>query len=307
MTGADITLTFLGTGSAVPPLNRQQACMALRHGFGLIIFDCGEGAQYALRKNQISTTKELIVCITHLHSDHFLGLPGLLASFELLNREDGITILGPKHVAQLVQNLMIANFVKTTYQISVVELEPGELFSGHGFTIQAIKAIHEANALSYIFRENSRPGKMNIDKIKEFGIPDGPLIGELQRGNEIEVAGKKILPDMVMGPERSGRSICYTGDTAPNQILIERLKVGCDVLVHEATYPSDAIELASERNHSTVKQAIEVAKAGEVGHLILTHISPRIMNFKEEIKENQDDSLTFQFAKDGLKFVLPFK
>ncbi|MFV2014321.1 MAG: MBL fold metallo-hydrolase, partial [Candidatus Heimdallarchaeota archaeon] len=169
MSGSELIVTFLGTGSAIPPDNRQQVSCALRHSGGLVIFDCGEGTQYSIRKYRISTRKEIVICVSHLHSDHFLGLPGLLASFQLLNRQDPINIIGPIGTSTLVKNLMISNFIKVEYDIQIYELNDSDQFHGHGYVIDAVSARHEANALSFIWREDTRPGKVNISKINKLG------------------------------------------------------------------------------------------------------------------------------------------
>ena len=115
MTGSDIEITFLGTGSTIPPIGRQQVSFALRQAVGLILFDCGEGTQYSLRKFKISTRREFIICISHLHSDHFLGLPGLLSSMQLLDREEEIIIIGPTGIMTTVENLLKTYYIGLNY------------------------------------------------------------------------------------------------------------------------------------------------------------------------------------------------
>lgn len=305
MTGAEVTITFLGTGSAIPPNSRQQSSFCVRHPNGLVIFDCGEGTQYALRKLSISTRKELVIWISHLHSDHFLGLPGLLASFALLDRKEEIVIVGPIGLHRTVENLIIANYIKTPYDIKVVELEPGDVFDGSGYTMHSISANHDANALSVLWLEDTIPGKVDIETAKSMGISPGPQIGKLQSGESIVMQDKTILPDMIIGEERPGRSIMYSGDTASNMALAE-LRKKPDILVHEATYPSDMIELASERQHSTFKQAAQIAKIINPGKLVLTHISPRVLNLEEELKEVKQIFEKSIIAKQGLELKLPY-
>ena len=304
MSGSNITLTFLGTGSAIPPENRQQVSCALRHADGLVIFDCGEGTQYSLRKFRISTRKEIVISLSHLHSDHFLGLPGLLASFQLLNREETIHIVGPIGTSLLVENLMIANFIKVEYNIQIHELNDSDQFRGQGYIIKAISAKHDARALSFIWQEDERPGKVDMIKIKKLGIPNGPLIGDLQNGKKIEWKNQLIEPDTVVGAPRRGRIIAYSGDTSPNTLFGNKLNP-CDLLIHEATYPDGMEELAEERGHSTVSQAINIAKNSEVSQVVLTHFSPRITNWDEEIEKAISQYNRVLFAYEGLKVNIP--
>ncbi len=298
-------LTFLGTGSAIPPNNRYQVSCTLRHTGGLIFFDCGEGTQYSLRKSRISTRKEIVICLSHLHSDHFLGLPGLLASFQLLNREDEIHIIGPLGTSILVNNLMIANFIKVEYEIIIHELNSNEKYEGQGYSISCINAIHEAGALSYIWKENDRPGKVDIEKLSDLGIPSGPLIGALQNGENITWENKIIKPDDYIGKTRRGRIIAYSGDTAPNK-KFENLIIPCDILIHEATYPDGMEDLAIERNHTTITQAAQLAKRTKVGLLVLTHFSPRILDWEEEYKKASKIFSSIKFAEEGLIIKIPY-
>jgi len=305
MTGAEITLTFLGTGSAVPGNDRQQSSFVLRHQNGLVMFDCGEGTQYALRKYGISTRKEMVIWISHLHSDHFLGLPGLLSSFELLGRQEPITIVGPQGLAQTVQNLVIANYVRCTFELKVVELEPKQIFEGNGYTLHTIKARHQANALSVEWRENSFPGKVDIKKLESLDLEPGPYIGKLQDGETVEIEGQTVTPDMIIGPIRRGRSVVYSGDTAFNEDLAKSFQ-HIDVLVHEGTYPSDREELAAERQHTTIRQAARIAELMKPSILLITHISPRIRDFDQQIRQNREIFEPMQFTYQGFEYKIDY-
>lgn len=305
ISGSDITLTFLGTGSAIPPEGRYQVSCTLRHSNGLVLFDCGEGTQYLLRKYHISTKKEIVICLSHLHSDHFLGLPGLLSSFQLLNRENAIHIIGPENTSVLVSNLMITNFVKVDYEVIVHELNPNQSYEGKGFSISCVKALHEAGALSYIWKEESRPGKVDIEKLNVMGIPIGPLIGSLQNGESIIWEDQIIKPEDYIGERRRGRIVGYSGDTAPNTML-EKAINPCDVLIHEATYPDGMEELAFERSHTTVTQAVDLAKRVNVGLLVLTHFSPRILDWIEAYNKATEIFENVKFAEEGLVVKIPY-
>lgn len=306
MLGSEIVITFLGTGSAIPPLGRYHTSLAMEHPHGTIIFDCGEGAQYSFREYKISSRKEFIIAISHLHADHLLGVPGLISSFQLLGRNDKITILGPKGLNRILNMMFAATFVRPDFELDIIELNPNDTFIGRNYRIIAKKAIHEGRALSYIWIENSRPGKVDTNKLKELGIPKGPLIGELQRGKNIEINGKVITSDMVLGKSRRGRVIVYTGDTSPNPTLMNELPDIVDLLVHEGTYPSDMNEEAEERGHSTWQQAAELASTTGTKMLILTHLSPRFtkeVSTKEEklVKEIFPDTI---IAYNGLRYVI---
>ncbi|MHA2169608.1 MAG: ribonuclease Z [Candidatus Kariarchaeaceae archaeon] len=306
MSGTDIVISFLGTGATIPPDGRTQVSFALRHTHGLVLFDCGEGTQFALRKFKISTRKEFIICISHLHSDHFLGLPGLLSSFQLQGREQAIKIVGPEGIKDLVEGLILANYIQLDYPLKIYSIRPGESFQGKQFTLLAFKAIHEANALSFVWKESDRPGKMNMKKISQLGIPQGPLVGKLQRGESVQLEEKIIHPSDVQSKPIQGRSVAYSGDTSPNIDFIKALPENCDALVHEGTYPSELSELALERGHSTILDAAQLLSKDQVKQLILTHISPRITDLDGELALIKKYFPNTVIAYEGMQVIIKF-
>jgi ribonuclease Z len=251
----------------------------------------------------------VVICISHLHSDHFLGLPGLLASFQLLGRKEKITIVGPEGIDLTVRNLIIANFIRVDYEIEIFQLlektDPITSFLGKGYTITAVSAIHEANALSYFWLEDSIQGKIISEKVEELNIPVGPVIGKLQAGESLTIDGREISPQDIIGPERRGRCLIYSGDTAINDNLYDE-KLVCDILIHEATYPSDMAELAEERAHSTILQVATFAKKLQPKKLVMTHFSPRIKDFEAELLIAQQMFEKTLFAEKGMVIIIPY-
>lgn len=307
--GSEIIITFLGTGSAIPPLNRQQSAISLVHQKGTIIFDCGEGMQYQLRKNKISTNKEFVICITHLHSDHTLGLPGLISSFQLQGRTEKIKVIGPRGIAEYLKRILYAFYVVADFQLEIIELAPEEEYSGVNYRLLAKKARHESpgGAISYIWIENDGPDKFDTDKLDTLNIPRGPHLGKLQKGLSIEINGVKIDPQDVMFKGRRGRVIAFTGDTSPNKIFMQQLPSFVDVLIHEASFPNEMEKMAFERGHSTFLHAAQMAKLANIDLLILTHISPRF-TFKQlkidlaYVKKLFPNTIV---ANDGMRHIIP--
>ncbi len=306
LNGSEIIVTFLGTGAAIPADNKYHSSFALTHPKGTILFDCGEATQFNLRKYRVSTRKEFVIVISHFHSDHFLGLSGLLASFQLLGREEKVIIVGPEGIDELVHSLLNANYVHLDYELEILSIEPGDRLFRPGYSLHAIKAIHEARALSIIFEEDGRPGKISYTKIEELGIPSGPLIGQLQKGKSIEIDDRTIHPDEVMGPKRRGRVVAYSGDTRPNLNFIHNIPKPCDLLIHEGTYPSMMIELAEERSHSTIKEAAEMALESQANMVIVTHISSRFTSqeFNDEVKLIKSMYEHIEVAKPGMQYII---
>lgn len=301
----DIVLTFLGTGAAIPPPNRFQSSVVLKHPHGILFFDVGEGAQYNLRKFKIPVRKEITIAISHNHPDHYQGLGGLLASFNLLDRKEKVTVIGPPKFDKILELLLIALQVKVDYPLEVKTIRPGEEFKGKGYLMKAIKALHFTNSLSFRWQEDPYPGKWNTEILNKYNIPNKER-KNLKLGKQITLEdGTIIKPEDIIGPEREGRSVVYSGDTKFNPELAEFAK-GCDVLIHEATYPSDEELIGMEREHSTVKDAATIGKMAEADMTLLTHIGPQLINFKKE-KELANSITKTLFTFDGFTFTIPYE
>lgn len=267
-------ITFLGTSGSMPSRERGASSIVVRKGRELLMFDCGEGTQRQMVKAGIGFQRPMKILLTHLHGDHVLGLPGLLQSMSLLGREKKLDIYGPvglvKYVRAFSESLGGPKFPVILHEIQ----ESGVVLEEKGYRIEAVKSVHRAHSWSFGLFESPRPGKFDPEKAMGLGIPEGPAWNRLQHGEEIEIDGNTFKPSMVCGPTRRGRSIVYSGDTAPNDDLI-RMASGADILIHESTFLDDQAERAEEDGHTTASQAAEVAKRAGVGRLILTHISSR--------------------------------
>lgn len=264
----DLSLFFAGTGGSVPSARRGLPAILIRRGGEAILIDCGEGTQRQLIKS-VGLIELDSVWITHFHADHWLGLPGMLKSFALRERSKPLTVYGPRGLTSLMEQMRFV-YGRLPYQLSVVELEPAESVEGDGYAIAAIPVRHKGEAYGYALIEDPRPGQLDPGLAQRLGVEPGPDFGRLQRG---ETVGG-VRPEQVLGPQRPGRKIVVSGDTAPCESLIVAAHES-DVLVHESTFAQDEADRARQTSHSTARQAAEVAREAEVGLLALTHISSR--------------------------------
>jgi len=259
---------FAGTAGSAPSARRGLPALLVRRGAERILIDCGEGTQrQLLRGGGLSDITD--VFITHLHVDHWLGLPGLLQTFSLRDRERPLAIHGPPGLEE-VMRLMRRVHGRLSFSLEVVELEAGEGVRRDSLEIQAVNVRHRVHAYGYVLAEDSRPGRFDAELAASLGVTPGPDFGRLQRGET--VAG--VSPEQVIGPERAGRKLVVSGDTAPCETLAIAAH-GADVLIHEATFGEDERERARLTGHSTAAQAAAIAAQAEVELLALTHISAR--------------------------------
>jgi ribonuclease Z len=265
----DLSLFFAGTGGSVPGARRGLPAILLRRGGDRLLFDCGEGTQRQLVRS-IGLVDMECVFITHFHADHWLGLPGMLKSFALRERDRPLTVYGPRGLTELM-GLMRSIYGRLPYELSIVELEPAQTVERDGYLIAAVPVSHRApSAFGYAIVEQPRPGHLDAQLAEQLGVTPGPDFGRLQRGESVD----GVSPEQVMGHEREGRKVVLSGDTEPCEALAIAAHEA-DVLVHEATFTEEEAERARLTAHSTARQAGEIARDAEVRLLALTHMSTR--------------------------------
>ena len=272
----DVSLFFAGTAGSVPTARRGLPALLLRAGGERILIDCGEGTQQQLLRS-VGLPDVGAIFITHFHLDHWLGLIGMVKTFDLRGRERPLTIYGPPGLRQLFGALRPV-IGRTGYPLELVDLEPHDEVRFASFLISPFPVNHRVEAYGYAFVEEDRPGRFDVDAARSLGIQDGPDFGRLQRGEIVN----GVRPEQVMGETRSGRRIVISGDTAPCQ-AVEVFAHEADVLVHEATFMEDERARARETFHSTAHQAAEIARDAGVRLLALTHLSTRY--FPRDIRE----------------------
>ncbi|MBM3665977.1 MAG: ribonuclease Z [Actinobacteria bacterium] len=270
----DLSVVFYGTGGSVPTPRRATACVLIRAGGSRVLVDCGEGAQ-----RQMMSSTGLVqvdeILITHLHADHYLGLPGLLKTYDLQDREAPLRIAGPPGLRGLFDALRRI-FGKVRYEIELVELGAGEALEhpDQDFELRAFEVSHRMPANGYAFVEAERPGRFDAKAAKALGVTDPRDYGRLQRGEAVEGEAGTVVPEQVLGEARRGRKLVLTGDTEPCEMT--RIAAHeAELLVHDATFADEDRVRAAETGHSTARQAAELAAEAGVRMLALVHISTR--------------------------------
>jgi ribonuclease Z len=268
----DLSVVFLGTGGSVPSARRATACVLIRAGGRRILIDAGEGAQ---RQMILSTGLVHVdeIYLTHFHADHYLGLPGLLKTYDLLERRQPLRVVGPAGLGGLFDALRRI-FGKLRYAVELVELGPGEAIEHDGFEMRSFAVEHRMKALGYAFVEPQRPGRFDVDAARGLGITDERDFGRLQRGETISVNGSEVTPDQVMGDPRAGRKLVVTGDTSPCEMTSVAAHEA-QLLVHDGTFAVEETARATETGHSTARDAAALARDAEVGMLAIVHVSSR--------------------------------
>lgn len=271
---------------------RNHPSIALKAFGDIFLFDCGEGTQKQLLFTTVSPMKISKIFITHYHGDHILGLPGLLQSMSLNGRENELTIYGPRGLDKIRDAIYSLGYCAIEYPIEFIEIDDGIVEETEEYIIRAQSVRHNVPALAYSLEEKKKPRFLR-EKAIELGVPVGPAFGKLHNGEEVEVNGKIIKPEQVLGPPRKGIKITYSGDTRPCEEMIMLAK-DSTLLIHESTFIQQEAQNAEDYGHSTAYDAAFVARESNSKELVITHISTRygedyakiMLNEAKEVFEN---------------------
>ena len=264
----ELSVLFVGTAGSVPSARRGLPGLLVRHGGERILVDCGEGTQRQLIRSA-GLVELTDIFITHLHLDHWLGLPGLLKSLDLRDRERPLQLHGPPGLGEAMATMRKV-YGKLGFKLEVIELQAQDTVLRGALEIAPVNVRHRTLAYGYVFTEDERPGRFDAELATKLGVEFGPDFGRLQRGET--VAG--VSPEQVIGEPRGGRKLAVSGDTSPCETLAIAAH-GADVLVHEATFGEDERDRAGLTGHSTAAQAARIALDADVKLLALTHVSAR--------------------------------
>ncbi len=266
-------LTFLGTAGSWPTKERSASAIALDLERELVLLDCGEGTQRQFFQSSASFMRVRRIFLTHFHGDHFLGLPGLVQSMNLNNRTEPLDIYGPPDAEEMVGRALRMGYFTQRFPLTVHALAPGQTVELDGYRVTTAEARHPVPAISYRIEEEAKRGRFDGERARALGIK-GKDFARLEEGHPVHVNGTEVHPADVMGPPRAGRSVVYSGDTAPSE-EVRKLAQRATLLIHEATVGEEIVKEANEWGHSSARQAAECAHAAEVGALFLTHFSSR--------------------------------
>lgn len=267
-----IDVTLLGVGGSFPIPNRHLSALFLSYKGHGILLDCGEGTQVAMRSFHLKFKSVDLICLTHFHADHVMGLPGLLLTIGNSGRVDPITIIGPKGVKEIVESLCVV--APITYPIKFIELEKNReenIYRVEEITIDAQWVEHRMPCFSYLARLN-RAGKFQAEKAKALGVPTNQW-SFLQKGEKVLIDGREITPSEVLGEERKGLSVCFATDLRPSENVVDFAKE-VDLFVCESNFgnPEDQSK-AIEKMHCTFEESATMARKANVKELWLTHYS----------------------------------
>lgn len=299
-----LDVCLLGTSGMMPLPGRCLTSLMTRYNGSSLLIDCGEGTQVSIRIKGWSVHGIDTICFTHFHADHISGLPGLLLSMGNLDRTKPVTLIGPKGLEKIVNNLRCIA-PELPFDLKFIELEDKiQTIDINGYKITAFKVNHNVVCYGYTI-DIERGGKFHVEKAMENNIPQ-KFWSLLQKGNEVQENGVVYTPDTVLGPPRKGIKVTYCTDSRPTQSILDNAKDSA-LFICEGMYgEKDKQTKAKEHKHMTFYEAAKIAATAQVGQLWLTHFSPSMAKpemFLDDVREIFNNTI---IPKDRRSVALDF-
>lgn len=294
-------LTFLGTGCMQPTKERNLSATLLSYESENILFDCGEGTQRQMRIMGLKPTKITRIIISHFHGDHIFGLAGLLRNLEASGYNKTLYIYGPKNIKKYFNNIINSAAQKTNLKVKLVEIKSGIIVDEPKFQIEAQSLDHSIESFGFSFIEKPKR-KINLQYVSKLGLTKHPILGKLQKGQDITWKGKKIT--VKKGTKLvEGKKFTIICDTTYCKNCVKLAK-NSDILVCESSFSKKEKDKAKEYKHLTAEEAGKIAKTAKVKKLILTHFSQRYKNTNDLKKEAQKLHKNVTCASDFLEIKI---
>jgi ribonuclease Z len=308
-----LDVCLLGTAGTIPLPRRRLSAILVRVGGGLVLLDCGEGTQVALRERGWGLRHLKVILITHVHADHILGLPGLLLSlgFSGKGADEPLTIYGPPPLEDVLKGLLVVA-PRLPYPLHIVTLSDGETFPLErleGLQASCIEVEHDVPCLAYSLSMRRAP-RFDAQRAQALGLPVEHW-GRLQVGQSVRFAGRTIEPKEVLGPPRRGLRLALVTDTSLTPGIVEFVRAGgegADLLIAEGMYGSEEDKPVRWKSlHLTFAEAATLARDGEARKLWLTHFGPSLEDPSVYLRQATAIFPSTVLGHDGMTETLKFE
>lgn len=271
---ADFKVNILGCGSATPSLRHMPSCQVVDHRDRLMMVDCGEGAQLAMRRMRLKYSRLNNIFISHLHGDHCLGLPGLLSTMALHDIEGTVTVHTFAEGAELFERIINFFCRERSYDLrfNIIKPEHAVIYEDKSLTVETFPLYHRVPCVGYIFREKPKLRHINREMVDFYKVPVAMMHSIKEGADFVLPDGTVVANERLTTPAEPAYSYAYCSDTVYNPFVAEAVK-GVDVIYHEATYTDDDAEKARQRGHSTAGEAAKIALEAGAKKLIIGHYS----------------------------------
>ncbi len=306
MSAQTFELLILGSSAATPTANRNPTAQLLNIAERFFLIDCGEGTQMQLRKYKARFQSINHIFISHLHGDHFLGLPGFIASMHLLGRKNELTVYGPKELEEIITIIHKFSDTQLNYSLKFVHTQTKEkqlLFEDDKVEVYSIPLKHRLPTTGYLFKEKPLPRNIDKYKLEKLDVSFAEIHKLKQGFDATDNKGKSIPNKELTVDPANPRSYAFCSDTKFFKELAESIK-DVDLLYHESTFLEDKKDRAKQTFHSTAKQAAQMATLANANKLLLGHFSARYGNLQEFLNEAKPHFENAELAIEGSLFSL---
>ncbi|MBL7930458.1 MAG: ribonuclease Z [Bacteroidia bacterium] len=298
-------LLILGSSSATPTSERNPSAQLLNIAERFFLIDCGEATQIQLRRFKARFQSIDHIFISHLHGDHFFGLPGLLGSMHLLGRKQAINIYAPKELKEIMDVVHKNSETRLNYPINWVFTDKGFnlLFEDAKLEVFSFPLKHRIFCTGFLFREKPLPRKIDKYILEKLDISFADILS-LKAGQDVVNKNGELIKnkEATLDPP-APRSYAYCSDTIFDPSIVDYVK-SADVLYHESTFLEDQVERAKKTFHTTAAQAARIAKEAGVGQLLMGHFSTRYPDLEGFLEEAKPIFANCLLATDGKKIKI---
>jgi len=300
-------VTVLGTSSATPTKYRHPSAHYVRMEGSYLLLDCGEGAQRQLARYGLRTQRISHVFITHLHGDHYFGLPGLITSMALFGRTEPLVIVGPSALESIIQVLLVESDSILPYPLKFVSTQFNHMETvaeGDNFEVISVPLKHRVPCTGFIIKEKGPERRLDVDACVKYKVPIEQYDTIKLGADYISSSQGEIKNELLTTDGFKNRSYAYITDTIYDPEYLKPILQNVDLLYHEATFLTDQLSRAIETYHSTALQAAQIAKIANVGQLLIGHFSARYNDAQPLLLEASDEfEATFE-AVEGQTFYV---
>jgi ribonuclease Z len=268
-----LAVTILGNNSAIPAFNRHPTSQLVQTAENSFLIDCGEGTQMQMDGYKIRRSKVNHIFISHLHGDHYFGLIGLLTSMGLLGRKNELHLYGPEQLKMIIDLQLKVGDTHLPYDLHFHALQTETVIKdGSKVIVECFRVNHRIECWGFLFREKKNLRKIVPEEVKKYNVPTS-FYENLHQGNDfVTEKNETIKNELLTTPGSLPKTYAYCADTIYDEQLVNKVK-HIDLLYHEATYLHALQKKASDRFHSTCKEAAMIAKKAGVKKLIVGHFS----------------------------------
>lgn len=298
------SVTILGNNSAIPAYDRHPTAQTVQNDEHIFLVDCGEGTQMQMARYKIRQSRINHILISHLHGDHYFGLIGLLTSMGLLGRKNDLHLYGPSLLHSIIELQLNAADAVLPYNLNFHPLDDDcILFEDKKIIIESFRVYHRISCWGFIFREKRFLRKINPEKVKEYKVPTS-YFEHLHRGMDyVQIDNTRVKNEILTLESHAPKCYAFCGDTMYNEEIASKV-ISADLLYHEATYLHAMQLKASNRFHSTSKEAALIAKKAGVTKLLLGHFSSQYEMLEPFLIEAREVFPNTDIAHEGTTFLI---